>query len=136
MHLIEWLNKPNADGVPKMANFDIAADVGIGFVEKAQMVFFKWLTNSLPIFQYFHSSQQPATFYATIEMNGPIEQLASLPRVQTNSIGEKFIMEHQTFVYWQQLDIRRLPMNCTDSGKEMREKNFNDHENLPFIHLW
>ena len=69
-------------------------------------------------------------------MNGPIEQLASLPRVQTNSIGEKLIMEHQTFVCWQQLGIRRLPMNCSDSGKEMREKNLDDHENLPFIHLW
>ena len=33
MSIIEWLNEPNGDGVPKYSHFRIGADVGIELVE-------------------------------------------------------------------------------------------------------
>ena len=63
--------------------------------------------------------------------------MTNIPRIQANFIGEKLIIEcRYHFANWPQLHIRRLPMDCSDYGEEMREKDREDHENLPFIHLW
>ena len=59
--------------------------------------------------------------------------VANFPRIQMNSIGEKLIVEGYEYSDW--LEIRRLPINCSDSGVEIWEKIWESDRNLPQI-VW
>ena len=70
-------------------------------------------------------------------MNHQAEELGNFPQIQVNSIKEKLIIETQTTANnnWTWFDIRRLPMECSDSGNEIWKKILENHGNLHRITL-
>ena len=54
--------------------------------------------------------------------------------MQVNSIDEKLLIKQYPLGNW--LEIRRLPMDCSDSRDQMWEKNWEDHKNLPLVNLY
>ena len=71
-------------------------------------------------------------------MNRQAEELGNFPQIQVNSIGEKLIIETQTTANnnWTWLNIRRLPLECFDSGNEIRNKILGNGQDLHEIDLW
>ena len=97
--------------------------------------FFKLIVHILIfLFQRFQTSQNPAPFCVQIKMFHPIED--NFPQMQMNSVGEKLIIEQYTLNHQYHLDIRRLPLDCSDSVDKIWSKNFEMGQNLPQINLW
>ena len=66
-----------------------------------------------------------------VNIVGP-QALGDLPAKSENSIGEKLLIKrgHNNW-----LEIRRMPVNCSDSAEKMRAKNLEDLGDLPSIRI-
>ena len=135
MTIIEWLNEPNANGMAKLGWFEIVSDNGIAFVELIIKVFKLLFSLNFLYLQYFQRATHPASFCVQIKVVIPIEYLGIFLQMHVNSIDEKMIMEYFTIDNSNYLNIRRLPIDCSDSMDEMWNKNLEISQYFPLIRL-
>ena len=88
----------------------------------------------LTLLQHFQTSQKQSPFCAQIVVFHYLSGIINLPQIHVNSIGEKLIIERDWT--WSRLEIRRLPMNCSDSGYDIWKKIWETRQDLQRISLW
>ena len=86
-------------------------------------------------FKRFQTAQNPAPFCVQIKMFHPIEEVGNFPQMQVNSIGERLIIEQYSLNNRIHLDIRRLPIDCSDAVDKIWTRNYEIGKNLPQINL-